>query len=61
VPGRRAAEPQESARIQLPAILSAFDEPSGERIRATRVSAGWKLTASSALRFAKTGYTGEDR
>lgn len=43
------------------AILTAFDERSGERVRTVRVSAAWKLTASSALRFARTGHTGEDR
>ena len=43
------------------AILSAFDERSGERIRTARVSPAWKLTAPSALRFARTGHTGEDR
>jgi hypothetical protein len=42
------------------AVLTAFDEATGERIRTSRVSAGWKLTASSAQRFAQTGHTGED-
>jgi len=42
------------------AILTAFDEATGERIRSSRVSAGWKLTAASAQRFAQTGHTGED-
>jgi len=43
------------------AMLAAFDESSGEHLRSTRVSAGFKLTAASALRFAQTGHTGEDR
>jgi hypothetical protein len=43
------------------AIVAAFDDASGERIRSSRVSAGFKLTAGSALRFAQTGHTGEDR
>lgn len=43
------------------AILAAFDEASGAKLRSSRVSAGWKLTSSSALKFASTGYTGEDR
>jgi len=43
------------------AMLTALDEATGERIRASRVSAGWKLTAATALKFAQTGHTGEDR
>ena len=43
------------------AILTAFDETSGEELRSTRVSPAFKLTAASALRFATSGYTGEDR
>jgi hypothetical protein len=43
------------------AILTAFDEASGERLRSSRVSAGFKLTAKAALSFAHTGATGEDR
>jgi hypothetical protein len=42
------------------AMLTAFDEATGEQLRSTRVSAGFKLTASSAQRFALTGHTGED-
>ena len=42
------------------AILTAVDEASGERVRTARVSAGFKLTAASALRFARSGHTGED-
>jgi hypothetical protein len=41
------------------AIVTAFDEATGEPLRSTRVSAGWKLTASSAQKFATTGHTGE--
>lgn len=42
------------------AMLTAFDEATGEQLRSTRVSAGFKLTASAAQRFALTGHTGED-
>jgi hypothetical protein len=42
------------------AMLTAFDEASGERLRSARVSAGFKLTAKTALKFARTGRTGED-
>jgi hypothetical protein len=42
------------------AILTAFDEATGERIRTSRVGAAFKLTAASAQRFAQTGHTGED-
>jgi len=42
------------------AILTAFDEATGERVRSSRVSPGWKLTATTGLRFAATGHTGED-
>jgi hypothetical protein len=42
------------------AMLTAFDEATGERIRTSRVSAGFKLSASTALKFAATGHTGED-
>lgn len=41
------------------AIVTAFDEATGEQLRSTRVSAGWKLTASTAQKFATTGHTGE--
>ena len=41
------------------ATLAAFDEATGELVRSTRVSAGWKLTASTAQKFATTGHTGE--
>jgi hypothetical protein len=43
------------------AILTAFDEASGDKLRSSRVSPGWKLTAATAQRFAQTGHTGEDR
>jgi hypothetical protein len=43
------------------AILVAIDEATGERVRQARVSAGFKLTAGAALKFAHTGSTGEDR
>jgi hypothetical protein len=43
------------------AILAAFDEASGDKLRSSRVSAGFKLTSASALRFANNGHTGEDR
>jgi len=43
------------------AILVAFDEASGERLRQARVSPGFKLSAAAGLRFAQTGHTGEDR
>jgi hypothetical protein len=42
------------------AILTAFDEATGDKLRSQRVSAGFKLTASTALKFASTGHTGED-
>ncbi len=42
------------------AILVAFDEATGDKLRTSRVSAGFKLTASTALKFATTGHTGED-
>jgi hypothetical protein len=42
------------------AILAAFDEATGERVRSSRVGAGFKLTAASAMRFALNGHTGED-
>jgi hypothetical protein len=41
------------------AILVAFDEATGEKLRSTRVSAGFKLTATTGQRFALTGHTGE--
>jgi hypothetical protein len=37
------------------AILAAFDEQTGERLRSGRVSPGFKLTASTAQRFVRTG------
>jgi hypothetical protein len=37
------------------AILSAFEEASGEPIRSGRVSPSFKLTSTSAERFVKTG------
>jgi hypothetical protein len=37
------------------AILSVFDEQTGELVRQGRVSAGSKLNAASALRFLRTG------
>jgi hypothetical protein len=42
------------------AYIASFDEATGDRLRTSRVSAGFKLTASNALRFAQTGQTGED-
>jgi len=42
------------------AMLTAFDEATGEQLRSARVSAGFKLTASTGQRFALTGHTGED-
>ena len=37
------------------AILAAVDDATGETIRAGRVSAGFKLNASTAQRFVRTG------
>ena len=37
------------------AILAAFDEQTGERLRSGRVSPAFKLTASTAQRFVRTG------
>jgi hypothetical protein len=37
------------------AILSVFDEASGERVRQGRVAPNFKLNATSAQRFARTG------
>jgi hypothetical protein len=37
------------------AILGAFDEQTGERLRSGRVSPAFKLTAKTAQRFLKTG------
>jgi hypothetical protein len=37
------------------AILAAFDGQTGERLRSGRVSPGFKLTASTAQRFVRTG------
>jgi hypothetical protein len=42
------------------AYIASFDEATGDRLRTSRVSAGFKLTESNALRFAQTGHTGED-
>jgi hypothetical protein len=42
------------------AILTAFDQDTGERLHTARVSPGFKLTASAGLRFALTRHTGED-
>ena len=42
------------------AILTAFDEATGERLRQARVSPGFKLTASTGQKFALSGHTGED-
>lgn len=37
------------------AILAAFDERTGEQLRSGRVSPAFKLTATSAQRFVRTG------
>ena len=41
------------------AILAVVDEATDETIRRGRVSQGFKLTASTAQKFATTGHTGE--